>query len=82
MLSPIFFPFYTADFKHNYEDFVEGCQKNQLILNTSKTKEIVLDFRLQPLSICTEGKAVKIVPSFKYLRLTVDIELDWTLQHH
>lgn len=71
-----------GEYRKVVRDFVEWCQKNQLILNTSKIKEIVLDFRRQPpttLPICIKGEAVEIVPSYKYLGLTVDNKLDWTL---
>ncbi len=71
-----------GEYRKLVSDFVEWCQKNQLILNTSKTKEIVLDFRRQlptTLPVCIEGEAVEIVPSYKYLRLTLDNKLDWSL---
>ena len=72
------------------EDFVGWCRLNNLQLNTSKTKEMVVDFRrkrthLQPISI--EGSDVKVVSrTFKYLGLQLDDKLDCTVNtdsiHH
>ena len=58
-----------------------GCRSNHLQLNTSKTKEMVVDFRrkkphLQPVSI--EGVDVEVVRTYKYLGLQLDDRLDWT----
>ena len=57
------------------------CRSNHLQLNTSKTKEMVVDFRrkkphLQPVSI--EGVDVEVVRTYKYLGLQLDNKLDWT----
>ena len=65
------------------EDFVGWCRSNHVQLNTSKTKEMVVDFRrkrlhLQPISI--EGSDVEVVRSYKYLLgLQLDDKLDWTV---
>ena len=57
-------------------------RSNHLQLNTTQTKEMVVDFRrrrphLQPISI--EGSDVEVVRSYKYLGLQLDDKLDWTV---
>ncbi|TWW54295.1 hypothetical protein D4764_0109520 [Takifugu flavidus] len=59
-------------------DFVAWCHNNGLQLNTSKTKELVIDFgrdrpRPRPVQIGTEE-----VQTYKYLGLWLDNRLDWT----
>ena len=63
------------------EDFARWCRSNHLQLNTSKTKEMMVDFRrkkphLQPVSI--EGVDVEVVRTYKYLGLQLDDKLDLT----
>ncbi len=60
-------------------DFVAWCRSNSLQLNTTKTKEMVVDFRrlrphLQPVSI--EGVGVEMVQTYRYLGLELDDRLD------
>ncbi|TWW73164.1 putative RNA-directed DNA polymerase from transposon BS [Takifugu flavidus] len=62
-------------------DFVAWCHNNSLQLNTSKTKELVIDFgrdrpRPRPVQIGTEE--VEGVQTYKYLGLWLDNRLDWT----
>ncbi|TWW62745.1 hypothetical protein D4764_04G0013920 [Takifugu flavidus] len=62
-------------------DFVAWCHYNGLQLNTSKTKELVIDFgrdrpRPRPVQIGTEE--VEGVQTYKYLGLWLDSRLDWT----
>ncbi|XP_051253585.1 uncharacterized protein LOC127362195 [Dicentrarchus labrax] len=70
-----------GEYRSLVEDFVRCCGSNHLQLNTSKTKEMVVDFRrkkphLQPVSI--EGVNAEVVRTYKYLRLQLDDKLDWT----
>ncbi|XP_033182413.1 high affinity immunoglobulin gamma Fc receptor I-like [Anabas testudineus] len=49
---------------------VGWCADNNLVLNTTKTKEVIMDFRRKKSdlqSILINGDCVKRVPSFKYL---------------
>ncbi len=62
-------------------DFVAWCRSNSLQLNTTKTKEMVVDFcrprpHLQPVSI--EGVCVEMVRTYRYLGLELDDRLDWS----
>ncbi|KAL2091174.1 hypothetical protein ACEWY4_013437 [Coilia grayii] len=63
------------------EDFVGWCRANQLQLNTTKTKEMVVDFRrtappLVPVTI--NGENVDTFCTYKYLGLHLDNKLDWS----
>ena len=63
------------------EKLVGWCNDNHLLLNVSKTKEIVGDFRrdpppLRPLVI--NGEEVEIVGEYKYLGSIIDCKLDWS----
>ena len=60
--------------------FVEYCDLNFLSLNTSKTKEMLIDFRShtndsQPVVI--KGSAVARVSSYKYLGIVLNDKLTW-----
>ncbi|KAI5616827.1 gastrula zinc finger protein XlCGF28.1-like [Silurus asotus] len=58
------------------------CQENNLLLNVSKTKELIVDFSTkqersyQPLNIC--GTPVKRVDSFRYLGVHITQDLSWS----
>ena len=62
-------------------DFVDWCESNHLCLNTSKTKEMVIDLRRRapphtPVTI--QGADIELVDSFKYLGVHLNNKLDWT----
>ncbi|KAI5618092.1 gastrula zinc finger protein XlCGF28.1-like [Silurus asotus] len=58
------------------------CQENNLLLNVSKTKELIVDFSTkqersyQPLNIC--GTPVERVDSFRYLGVHITQDLSWS----
>ena len=59
-----------GEYREVVENFVRWCRDNQLQLNATKTKEMVVDFRrtappLVPVSI--EGETVETVNTYKYL---------------
>ena len=61
-------------------DFVIWCHTNHLHLNSSKTKELVIDYgksRPRPRPGQIEGAVVENVLSFKYLGLWLDNKLNW-----
>src|SRR4029434_2011908 len=52
-----------------------------LLLNTSKTKELVIDYRrskphLQPINI--RGKDITVVQTYKFLGVHLDDKLNWS----
>ena len=57
------------------------CGNNKLLLNASKTKELIFDFSLR--STCDypvfiDGKSVEIVKKYKYLGVLIDDKLKWS----
>ena len=70
-----------GEYRELVNNFAAWSRSNHLLLNTSKTKEMVLDFRrsrppVQPVSI--EGADVEVVSSYKYLGVLLDDKLDWS----
>ena len=62
-------------------DFALWCHTNCLQLNTSKTKELVIDFgrsRPRPRPALLDRAEVEAVPSYKYLGVWLDNKLDWS----
>ena len=60
--------------------FVDWCKENFLILNVSKTKEIIIDFRIfrEPLPpVVINNQNVENVNKYKYLGLMIDDHLNW-----
>jgi len=64
---------------------VEWCKDNNLILNTSKTKELIIDFcrkrvDMEPLHI--NGECVERVPVFKFLGTYITKDFSWSTNIH
>jgi len=54
---------------------------NGLILNASKTKEMIVDFgrcKSDHLPVVIEGKGIEVVQTYKYLGVHLDHKLDWS----
>ena len=59
-----------GEYRSLVEDFVQWCKLNHLQLNTTKTKEMVVDFqrtKRAPLPVSIEGVNVEVVSTYKYL---------------
>ena len=70
-----------GEYRGLVEDFVQWCKLNHLQLNTSKTKEMVVDFRRSKattLPVSIEGVNVEVVDTYKYLGVLLDNKLDWS----
>ncbi len=68
------------EYRSLVNDFVAWSARNHLQLNTSKTKELVIDFgksRPRPRPVSIRDDEVEIVGSYKYLGVWLDKELDW-----
>src|SRR4029434_2142808 len=70
-----------GEYRSLLDILVQWCRHIHLQLNTSKTKEMVVDFRrsrppLLPVSI--EGVSVEVVTTYKYLGVHMDNKLDWS----
>ncbi|XP_051787946.1 uncharacterized protein LOC127529166 [Erpetoichthys calabaricus] len=69
------------EYRNLIKDFVKWCDSNHRQLNTSKTKELVVDFRrTRPLMdpVIIRGDCVQRVQTYKYLGVQLDDKLDWT----
>ncbi|KAK7883856.1 hypothetical protein WMY93_026979 [Mugilogobius chulae] len=67
------------EYRSLVQKFEGWCQQNLLLLNISKTKEMVLDFRRAPPSSCPiiiQNAEVEVVSSYKYLGLQMDDKLN------
>lgn len=67
-------------YRTSVQGMVSWCEENCLHLNTSKTKEIIMDFRRkqvdhQPLVI--KNEAIEMVDEYKYLGTIIDSKLNW-----
>ena len=72
-----------AAYRGGVLQLVEWCDSNFLALNVSKTKELVVDFRVAPTDPETEpitinGQSVEMVSAYKYLGVVIDNKLSWT----
>ncbi|KAI3353867.1 hypothetical protein L3Q82_005075 [Scortum barcoo] len=69
------------EYRELIKDFVTWCDSNHLLLNTTKTREMVVDFRrprLHPEPVIIKGDCVEVVHTYKYLGVQLDDKLDWT----
>lgn len=58
---------------------LEWCNKSHFILNTTKTKEMSIDFRKSQQTIDTyiNGEIIQVVTNYKYLGIVLDNKLKW-----
>ncbi|KAI3375847.1 hypothetical protein L3Q82_004122 [Scortum barcoo] len=69
------------EYRELIQDFVTWCDSNHLLLNTVKTREMVVDFRRprpHPEPVIIKGDCVEVVHTYKYLGVQLDDKLDWT----
>ena len=70
------------EYRQLIQDFVTWSDSNHLLLNTTKTKEMVVDFRrtrVHPVPVAVKGDCVEVVHTYKYLGVQLDDKLDWTV---
>ena len=63
-------------------DFVTWCDDSYLQLNTTKTKDMIIDFRTSTVDHITttiKGQDVDCVESYKYLAIVIDSKLTFNL---
>uniref|UniRef100_A0A670HWE1 Alkylated DNA repair protein AlkB homologue 8 N-terminal domain-containing protein n=1 Tax=Podarcis muralis TaxID=64176 RepID=A0A670HWE1_PODMU len=71
-----------TDYRDEVERLTEWCRANNLLINTRKTKELVVDFRrqksnVQPLLI--DGVCVERVTTFRFLGIELQEDLSWSV---
>ena len=70
-----------TSYRREAERLVEWCGDHNLVLNTSKTKEVIIDFRrarhLSHSPLLIGGEEVERVSNFKFLGVTVADDLSW-----
>ena len=66
-------------YRNQINKFVEFCDLNHLVLNVSKTKEMVIDFsrkcKVSSAPITIKGSEVERVEEYKYLGVIIDNNL-------
>ena len=68
-------------FIQEINSFVQWCDENFLLLNVSKTKEMLINFRKDytvPDQVVIKNTNVERVQNYKYLGITIDNQLKWT----
>ena len=69
-------------YRDDVKQLVSWCASNDLVLNVSKTKEIVVDFRKSksvPSTLIVNNSEVEIVDSFKFVGIHITSNLSWSL---
>ena len=67
-------------YREEINKLVSRCEENYLDLNLSKTKDLVVDFRKKKAMatpILIKGSQIEMVPSYKYLGVHLDKNLNW-----
>uniref|UniRef100_A0A670JPL4 Reverse transcriptase domain-containing protein n=1 Tax=Podarcis muralis TaxID=64176 RepID=A0A670JPL4_PODMU len=68
-------------YRKEVQGLIQWCKENNLMLNTKKTKELIIDFRRKKsafLPLHINGEEVERVGSFKYLGIYISEDLSWT----
>ena len=65
------------------DEFVNWCDRSFLLLNTSKTKDMVIDFRRKqpgsPPPTYIKGSSIEVVDHYKYLGTVIDNKLKFDI---
>ncbi|KAI3377264.1 hypothetical protein L3Q82_009168, partial [Scortum barcoo] len=65
------------------QHFTQWCSNNNLVLNTSKTKEVIVDYRrsrrTEHAPLLIHGEAVERVNNIKFLGIHITSDLTWSM---
>ena len=67
-------------YRTEVQDLVDWCDCNNLILNTTKTHELIIDFRKSPSNkspLNIKGEDIQQVPTAKFLGTVLNTKLTW-----
>ena len=67
-------------YRQDIDNFTTWCRHNHLVLNVTKTKELIIDFRNKPIDLLPvriNNETVEIVTEYKYLGTFIDSKLNW-----
>ncbi|KAK0145089.1 hypothetical protein N1851_016021 [Merluccius polli] len=67
-----------AAYREGVQRLVEWCDDNNLVLNTSKTKEMIVRRKTDLQPICINGESVERVHSLKFLGVHMDADHGWS----
>ena len=69
-----------TEYRQEVETFTKYCRDNHLVLNVSKTKEMIIDFRtntVDPVPITIDDGVVERISEYKYLGVVIDHKFSW-----
>jgi len=70
-------------YREEVQYLTQWCSRNNLILNTSKTKEVIVDYRRSRKThhapLCIQREAVEPVDTIKFLGVHIPSDLSWSL---
>ena len=70
-----------TSYREEVRDLARWCQNNNLSLNVTKTKKIIVDYRkrrTEHAPILINGAVVEQVESFKFLTVHITNKLEWS----
>ena len=72
-----------AHYREETQHLIGWCSENNLVLNTSKTKEVIVDYRksrkTEHAPLLIHGEEVERVENIKFLGIHITSDLTWTL---